>query len=279
VREKARKEFKELLKQNKKLTPTSTWLKVKKTIEDEPRYKQPELSSKDHQEIFKQYIEELTRQEQSKREREEDVKRMRNKIERERETIKSKQRHDEVMSDLHSLLAEKIRSPSITWREARRKLDKDPRWACGLTNDIKEAAFHQHIKTLVENRQRDFKALLIETDIEYNESWESVKAKIKDNPRYEKVSSTDREHIFERYMRERLRKGKQEFDSLLRSVQQINANTPTSGPEFQKMCDLLRGDRRWTRLERLGEQREAMVIEYIKGECAERLKGDEKTEM
>jgi hypothetical protein len=51
--------FKKLLSETKGITPSSTWSKVRKDIEDDPRYKTKVLDSSDKQDIFEQYIAKL----------------------------------------------------------------------------------------------------------------------------------------------------------------------------------------------------------------------------
>lgn len=60
-----------------------------------------------------------------------------------------------------------MKDTQYSWKETRRTLRKDPRWAAldVLDKDNKETMFDEHITEITEKRKRSFRRLLEEADV------------------------------------------------------------------------------------------------------------------
>lgn len=62
-----------------------------------------------------------------------------------------------------------VKDTQFSWKETRRTLRKDPRWAAldVLDKDNKETMFDEHIREITEKRKKSFRKLLEETDVRF----------------------------------------------------------------------------------------------------------------
>jgi len=272
--EKAKKDFIDLLKENS-VNGSTHWSRVKTKIDRDTRYKSNLLNSTDKEGLFKEYVQSLEedsekrrkrdREEASKRDREREIKELRERESRELDKRREKQKREEDEVNFASLLSEKIKEPNITWKDALKMLDSDPRFKTHhLARDDKDRIFKDHLKSLYESRLKDFKTLLTETELDVSLDWKHAKDLIRDDKRYTRVTSErDKVTIFERHMRDVRRTARDRFKELLKETKQITHTTPTEGPQLEKAKSLIRGDKRYTVWDSDKEERQRLFKEYI----------------
>ena len=91
--------------------------------------------------------------------------------------------------------ASQIRTADLSWRDAKRVLRKDQRWDLveTLEREEKEKLYEAHVEILNKKKKASFRELLDEcTEMTLTSSWKDVKKNIKNDPRFEKFSSSDR---------------------------------------------------------------------------------------
>jgi len=251
----------------------------KRDLEDDPRYDDDRLTPSDKEELFNEYITVLgeadrkkQREEAALKERERETQRFREKELRERERIQRKNREQESITNYQILLREKIRDSEASWTRSRKGLEEDPRWKeCDLTVDMKEKFFREHVKMLQDAQVNDFRTLLAEKGKVgainlTTKDFEQVKSKLRDDPRYERVSPTERRNIFERFLRDLQRGFIEEFKELLtenKNEGNISSKSETSGYKFEKLKGLLQVDKRYTQLDAIPEERERVMVSFI----------------
>ncbi|PAV72171.1 hypothetical protein WR25_00020 isoform B [Diploscapter pachys] len=198
-KEKAKKDFLGLLGEQHGLTNKSKWSTVKKTMEDDERYKAVDSSSTREQ-LFKDYVEKLGDETLSDIEEEEDRKKRLNEqaaiaarqkeVEaelgdniRERNKELEKQRILEHEDKFKAMLLDMVKSAESTWHEMRRLLRKDDRYSeCDLLDkEKKEHLFDLHIRNL-ERKRRDafFNVLDEHPKITVQTRWKDAKKMIQD---------------------------------------------------------------------------------------------------
>ncbi|KAM0835758.1 hypothetical protein ACQ4PT_062738 [Festuca glaucescens] len=226
-------DFKSMLRECKDIISTSRWTKVKEKFRSDPRYKA--VKQEERENAFNEYIAELKSaereveqaakakvDEQAKlRERERETRKRKEREEQEMERVKLKIRRKDAESSYQALLVEIIKDPKASWTESKPKLEKDPQGRA-LNPDLgqgdAEKLFRDHVKDLYERCVRDFRALLSEAitpEIATRmsdegktavSSWSEAKGLLRSDPRYNKVTSKDRESIWRRYVDDMARK-------------------------------------------------------------------------
>jgi len=120
-------------------------------------------------------------------------------------------------------------------------------------------------------RRSDFEALLREriesAQVKLNvKDFAAVKDHLREDPRYEKVEKEDREYIFKTVLRQVKNERFKSFDAFLtesRNTGYIARNTPTSGPKFDHVKELLQHDLRYSELDLFPEERDKAIVDYI----------------
>eukprot|EP01121_Diplochlamys_sp_Union-15-3_P016711 TRINITY_DN5738_c0_g1_i4.p1 TRINITY_DN5738_c0_g1~~TRINITY_DN5738_c0_g1_i4.p1 ORF type:complete len:282 (-),score=58.37 TRINITY_DN5738_c0_g1_i4:21-866(-) len=250
---------------------------VKKGLESDPRYHKDILTSKDRQRLFKDFLKQLAKEEEEKRqrklreeasirEREKEVRKFKEINERRMLRDRERLQQDEALQMYKALLTEKIHHPQTTWSEAKEKISKDKRYKTNsLSREEKERLFLEHLKDLEGNKQRGFRQLLTETDkINITSKWEDIRELIKDDERYKRIpKERHREAMFNRYRKDIEKRALDDFHSLLRDTPQITAASKTLGEEYEMLLDYIRGDKRYKALECISKERENMIKDYI----------------
>jgi len=278
LKEKAMENFKQLLKETKDIDAKTIWSKGKRDLEDDPRYEDERLTLMDKEQLFKDYILNVDESEKRRRreeiamkEREKETQKLREKELRDRERVHQRQKENEEVTDFQILLREKIRDPEASWSKNRRVLEEDTRWLSELPMDIRENLFREHTKMLRESQSNDFRTLLADCakvgtiDLTTTD-FEQVKLKLRDDPRYEQVSPSERRAIFERFLRDLKRSFIEEFKELLtenKNEGNVSSKSSTSGPKFEKLRGLLLRDKRYSQLDAIPEEREKVLIRFI----------------
>jgi len=261
----------------------------KRDLADDPRYDDENLLPTEKETLFNEYIATLNevekrkkREETALKEREREAQKLREKELRNRDRIQQKSRDQEGVTNFQILLKEKIRDPDASWTKNRRKLEEDPRWTLELPLEIKERIFRDHVKTLQEDQANEFRNLLAEcakvgTIDLTTKDFEKVKQKLRDDPRYESISSSEKRAVFDRFLRDLRRNLIGEFLELLtenKNEGNISSKSTTTGPKFEKIKSLLKVDKRYTQLNVIAQEREQVLINFIEKVLD---KGDKQT--
>ncbi|CAL9107205.1 unnamed protein product [Musa textilis] len=232
--------FKSMLRDNRDITTSSRWSRIKESLRDDPRYKA--VKHEERETLFNEYIAELKsavdeversakakRDEQDKlKERERELRKRKEREEKEMERVKLKVRRKEAEYSYRTLLVEMIKDPKASWTESKPKLEKDPQGRAtnpDLTQEDAEKLFREHVKDLYERCVNDFRTLLAEVVIVESaaarnddgktvlNSWSEAKRLLKPDPRYSKMPSKDRESLWRRHIEDVLRKPKSVSDT------------------------------------------------------------------
>ncbi|KAL3865336.1 hypothetical protein ACJMK2_006934 [Sinanodonta woodiana] len=284
-KEKLKTDFIQLLKETD-IERHSRWSEIKRKIDSDPRYKAIDSSSR-REDWFKDYvknIEEDSDQEERKerekqerieasiRKREEEVKQTLSNSLRERDKEREQHKKDEAIQQFNALLADMVRNAEATWRDTRKQLRKDHRWDVDdlLTREEKEKLFEEHIENLSKKSKEIFHKLLDETSgITLSTSWKEVKKMIKDDPRYNKFSSSDRkkEKEFDDYLREKYVQAKADFRELLKETKLITYKSKRLIEEneshYADIEKILQNDKRYLTLDCVPEERKKILVAYM----------------
>jgi len=190
---------------------------------------------------------------------------MRERENRELDKRREKLKREEEENNFRSLLKEKIKEPNLTWKEALKVLDSDARFKTHhLARDDKDRAFSAHIKTLQEQRIKDFKTLLAEMPLDVAIDWKHAKDILREDKRYEKITSErEKETEFDRHMREVRRKARDDFRELLKDRKFLwNKNAPLEG-QVDQVKDMIREDRRYSAWDTDKSERQKILKEFM----------------
>ncbi|KAJ0808119.1 putative FF domain-containing protein [Helianthus annuus] len=117
--------FKSMLRENKDISSTSRWSKVKDMFRNDPRYKS--VKHEDREDIFSEYISELKEsgveaeraakakrdEEEKLKERERVLRKRKEREEQEVERVRSKALRKEAIESYQALLVETIKDPQV----------------------------------------------------------------------------------------------------------------------------------------------------------------------
>ncbi|CAH8576256.1 unnamed protein product [Schistosoma haematobium] len=289
-KEKVKIDFFNLLKEQKSINRYTHWTDVKRKLDTDPRYKAVDSSSK-REDWFREFIRKLDdvpvvredsytrkerekkeRQEASLREREKEVKEALSSSLRERDKEREQHLRNEQETNFHSMLQDMIRDPSLSWKEAKKLLRKDPRWEA--VSDVferseREEMFKEHINGLSKKSREIFCRLLNEIEgISFDLSWKEAKKIINTDPRFEKIP-TDRKKESEYLLWVDMKKSqaKEAFKELLRETKIINTRTKTTLEENENhisdIMEALEKDKRFIALDAFEDERNALIEDYI----------------
>lgn len=156
--------------------------------------------------------------------RAEEVKEQMSGVQRELDKEREQLKKEKATENFKALLTDMVRTPDAEWKDTKKTLKKDPRWDQDIDRDEKERLFDEHLKLLDHKRKMAFHALLSE-HCTLTSTWKEVKKIIKQDPRFEKLFSSERkrdlEKEFENYMIEKYQKAKAEFKELLKETKLI----------------------------------------------------------
>ena len=224
-----------------------------KKLEDEKKKKQKFVEQKCSTYIF--------REENALRERERETQKERERSERERRMLLEKTKLEESVTTYKIMLRERIRDPQASWTESKKVLAMDPRYNdLYLSTDDKEDLFRDYTKGLLEVTPLEFQYLFDQEQIgafrsllrEATQkgrlqlgasSFDDIKGYIAQDPRYERISGSERQAAFEKYLRDLKREAFDDFKSLLRESKNtglISSQSATSGEKFESIKNLLK---------------------------------------
>ncbi|KAG8184519.1 hypothetical protein JTE90_023533 [Oedothorax gibbosus] len=283
-REKSKKDFIELLKEQKGLDKHTRWSEFKKTISEDSRYKAVDSSSI-REDWFKEFVNKMSRDaeddaskergkqeraEASIRERQKEVHRTLSSHLRERDKERELHKHDEAIQHFKALLTDLIRAPDIVWHDAKKILRKDHRYEASILDRAeREKLFDEHINILHRKKKEKFRELLDETsEVTLTSSWEDIKKLVKDDPRCSKFSSSDRkcEKEFKDYLKDKMVAAKADFRELLKETKIITYKSRKLMEESEHMQDIekvLQNDKRYLVLDCIASERKELLMAYI----------------
>jgi len=210
------------------------------------------------------------RMEASLRKREEEVRAQKMLYEKDREKERGLHLHDKAVQHFKALLADMVKDTQYSWKETRRTLRKDPRWAAldVLDKDNKETMFDEHITEITEKRKKSFRRLLEEAGVSLDAYWRDVRRRIKEDPRYAKFGNSDmREDQFEAYIREKTTTARNEFRELLRETKLITYKSrkllDESYSHWKDIKEVLKKDKRYHIMSTLADERDRLIQSYI----------------
>ncbi|XP_048485694.1 transcription elongation regulator 1, partial [Plutella xylostella] len=134
------------------------------------------------------------RAQQSLKEREREVQKALATSLRDRDKEREYHKRDEAVQHFNALLADLVRNPELSWREAKKQLKKDHRYSLAelLSKDDKERLFTTHTHALGNKRRDKFRALLTELNVAPTASWRETRALLKHEPRAQAYPDPDK---------------------------------------------------------------------------------------
>ncbi|XP_050676528.1 transcription elongation regulator 1-like isoform X2 [Leptidea sinapis] len=187
---------------------------------------------------------------------------------RDRDKEREYHKRDEAMQHFNALLADLVRNPDLTWREAKKQLKKDHRYSLAeeLSKEDKERLFNQHTTSLAVKRRDKFRALLTEQGVSCVASWRDVRKAVAENaPQYASAQQMERE--FRDFQRDKQSAAKSALRQLLQETRTITHKSLAAVREnpaaLQAIHDTLKIDARYSALDHVPEEREEILTSYL----------------
>merc|ERR1712029_1050842 len=193
---------------------------------------------------------------------------------RERDKERSQHMHQEAINAFNALLADLIRTPDFSWKEAKKLLKKDSRWDMiegNLEKSERERLFDGHIDLLIAKKKESYRSLLEEhKDLPLDATFKDIRRKIQDDPRYTKYSSSDKkcEKEFNNWVRDRIQSARNEYKQLLVETKLISHKSlqmikDKEGNHMEEIEEVLSKDSRYHVLEVLNDDRADLLMTYL----------------
>ncbi|KAG6462831.1 hypothetical protein O3G_MSEX013489 [Manduca sexta] len=189
---------------------------------------------------------------------------------RDREKEREYHKRDEAVQHFNALLADLVRNPDLTWREAKKQLKKDHRYSLAelLSKDDKERLFGQHTSALASKRRDKLRALLGELGVASTQAWRHVRALLAADPAAPVYcSAAQMEREFRDYQRDRQSAAKTALRQLLQETRSISHKTlaavRANAAAEQQVHDALKHDARYLALDHIPEERQQMIMGYL----------------
>ncbi|CAG8569220.1 5592_t:CDS:10, partial [Cetraspora pellucida] len=257
---KAQDDFMKLLREIREIKPDSSWRKVKRLIDDDPR------------------------EEASLKNREAQVRSERRYQNYDRNSAKRKAMREKSILEFQTLLIDLVRTHETTWDAKKHSLEHDSRFhGEGLEDNDRERLFNEHTEDLYQKRLKSYYQLLNQ-HVKLDTTWIEIQPIIKDDSRAVRLSKNEAflEGLFDKYLAKEIEKAKQEFLDLLKENQFIEYRTrmvqlsengakDETGAEKEKargltkeeIHDVLKDDNRYLVLTHMPEVRDELIAEYL----------------
>merc|ERR1719354_239302 len=204
------------------------------------------------------------------RKREEEVRAQKEVYEKDRQKEQEHHQYEKAVQHFRALLADMVKDTQYSWKETRRSLRKDPRWAAveSLDKNEKEDLFEEHIKEIREKRKKSFRRLLDDSDVALDAEWRDIRRKVKDDPRYAKFGATEsREEEFDAYMKEKITSARAEFRDLLQECKLITYKSKKMADDnpnhLKDITETLKKDKRYLTMSALEKERDRLVSNHL----------------
>jgi len=127
-----------------------------------------------------------------------------------------------------------------------------------------EDMFYSRLDSLRSHKDRDFERMLMESNIDITTKYEIVKDTLSKDPRFTSMKESQREDLFNRYLKDIKRKAESDFIFMLRDFPKLNGNIKSENEkEFSVIVSMLRGDSRWKRLDCMPYRRIELYDQFI----------------
>ncbi|TPX39224.1 hypothetical protein SeMB42_g01273 [Synchytrium endobioticum] len=226
-----REAFIELLQSTASIHANSSWRKIQRDIDNDPRYKAIS-SSTEREDVFRDYLNQLrgrdpqeqtnpdrkAREEAKLKERGEAVRRERAEQRRDVERARGSLKREESVTTFKSLLVDSVRNTNISYTEAQTLLTKDSRWQEAQLNDHdRERLYNEHCEELWKKRLDAFYGLL-DSISDLKSTFDDVYPQIQDDPRVTRLGKGGHmlHSIFSKYLAERSKRAEDDLREALR---------------------------------------------------------------
>merc|ERR1719295_2247025 len=191
-----------------------------------------------------------------------------------RDMERQQHRHADAITRFDALLADLIKHPDYTWKEAKKVLKKDSRYdsiASDLEKSEREKQFDDHIDRLVAKKKDNYRRLLEECkEIRLDSSFKDIRKLIKEDPRYTRYSSSDRkcEKAFNEFLKDKVMRGLSAFKELLQETKKITDKSlslvkDAESGHMAEIIELLSKDKRYLDLESMADERSSLLTTYL----------------
>ncbi|XP_039762266.1 transcription elongation regulator 1 isoform X2 [Pararge aegeria] len=189
---------------------------------------------------------------------------------RDRDKEREYHKRDEAVQHFNALLADLVRNPDLTWREAKKQLKKDHRYSLAdeLNKDDKERLFSQHVGALASKRRDKLRAILAELGVGCTAHWRDVRKQLAEHataPTYRNAPQMERE--FRDYQRDKQSAAKTALRQLLLETRSIThrsmAAVRESPAAMTSVQDTLKHDARYAALDHIPEERQQIITAYL----------------
>ncbi|XP_028031261.1 transcription elongation regulator 1 isoform X2 [Bombyx mandarina] len=185
---------------------------------------------------------------------------------RDRDKERQYHKRDEAVQHFNALLADLVRNPDLTWREAKKQLKKDHRFGLAelLAKEDKERLFSQHTNNLASKRRDKLRGILTELGVSCTAAWKEVKETLSSDPTTPAyASATQMEREFRDYQRDKQSAAKTALRQLLLETRSLTHRTRAQLRDHTHVHDALAHDARYTALDHIPEEREQMIASYL----------------
>merc|ERR1711973_774341 len=192
---------------------------------------------------------------------------------RDRDKERESHLHTEAVNAFSALLADLIRAPDYSWKEAKKILKKDSRYEAltggeaALDKSERERLFDTHI----DKKKTAFRSLLEEQkEVALDAAFKDIKKLIKEDPRYTKFSTSDKkcEKEFVAWLRDRVSKARGDYRQLLQETKLITHKSlqmikDKEGNHMEDIEEVLCKDSRYHIMEPLNDDRADILMSYL----------------
>merc|ERR1711971_1147380 len=196
---------------------------------------------------------------------------------RDRDKERESHLHTGAVSAFSALLADLIRAPDFSWKEAKKILKKDSRYEAltggeaALDKSERERLFDTHIDELIAKKKTAFRSLLEEQkEVALDAAFKDIKKLIKEDPRYTKFSTSDKkcEKEFVAWLRDRVSKARGDYRQLLQETKLITHKSlqmikDKEGNHMEDIEEVLCKDSRYHIMEPLNDDRADILMSYL----------------
>jgi len=196
---------------------------------------------------------------------------------RDRDKERESHLHTEAVNAFNALLADLIRAPDFSWKEAKKILKKDARWEAltgpesTLDKSERERLFDSHVDELVAKKKNAFRTLLDEQkELPLDAAFKDIKKLIKEDPRYSKFSSSDKkcEKEFGAWLKDRVSSARGDYRQLLQETKLITHKSlqmikDKEGNHMEEIEEVLCKDSRYHIMEPLNDDRADILMSYL----------------
>merc|ERR1719237_284446 len=196
---------------------------------------------------------------------------------RDRDKERESHLHTEAVNAFSALLADLIRAPDYSWKEAKKLLKKDSRYEAlaggeaAIDKSERERLFDSHVDELIAKKKAAFRSLLDEQkDVVLDAAFKDIKKNIKEDPRYAKFSSSDKkcEKEFLAWLKDRVSKARGDYRQLLQETKLITHKSlqmikDKEGNHMEDIEEVLCKDSRYHIMEPLNDDRADILMSYL----------------